>query len=348
MTVTGTAWSKTMRRTVLTSSAILVLAVAGWSASVSAHKANTTARTAGTVSGPERIWRNPGRVADLDLVYGAGGKAHAPDLAGTFTFVREDTNASSPKFDVTDGQGVEWKVKLGQEAQPETAATRFLWAAGYFVDEDYYVAKLTVQGLPALHRGQEHVSPAGVVHGARLERKRGSGEKLGDWDWFANPFVGRRELNGLRVMMSLMNSWDLKAVNNSIYAVNGERHYAVTDVGASFGKTGGAGTRTKGVPGDYRDSTFIAKLTRDRVDFVLHSRPFFLAAIAVSNYRERTKMERITRHIPRADARWLGRRLSMLSDHQIRDGFRAAGYGPADVAALARTMRQRIAALKAL
>jgi hypothetical protein len=337
-----------MRRTALTLCAILMLALAALPAGVTAQKAGTIAPKAGAASGPERIWRDPGNMASLNLLYGAGGRAHAPDATGAFTFVSEDTLASSPKFDVTDGQGVEWKVKLGQESQPETAATRFLWAAGYFVDEDYYLAKLTVKGLPALHRGQELVSPGGVVHGARLERKRTAGEKLGDWDWFANPFVGRRELNGLRVMMSLLNSWDLKAVNNSIYEVNGEHHYAVTDVGASFGKTGAAGTRSKGVPGDYEDSKFIAKVTPGFVDFVLHSRPFFLGAIAVSNYRERTKMEEITKHIPRADARWLGRRLAMLTDKQIRDGFRAAGYRSADVEALTRTLRHRIAALKAL
>ena len=96
--------------------------------------------------------------------------------------------ATSPKFEVIDGQGVEWKVKLGPESQPETAATRFLWAAGYFVDEDYYVAELTVKGLPTLQRGQEFVSPGGIVHGARLERKRTTVKKLGDWDWFDNPF----------------------------------------------------------------------------------------------------------------------------------------------------------------
>jgi hypothetical protein len=337
-----------MRRTALTLCAIQMLALAALPAGVTAQETGTIAPKAGAASVPERIWQDPGRVAGLDLVYGVGGKAHAPDPAGTFTFVKEDTLASSPKLDVIDGQGVTWKVKLGQESQPETAATRFLWAAGYFVDEDYYLAKLTVKGLPTLHRGQEYVSPGGVIHGARLERKRTAGEKLGDWDWFANPFLGRRELNGLRVMMALMNSWDLKAVNNSIYEVDGEHHYAVTDVGASFGKTGNAMTRTKGVPRDYEDSKFIAKVTPGFVDFVLHSRPFFLGAVAVSNYSERTKMEKITHHIPRADARWLGRRLSMLTDKQIRDGFRAAGYGAADVQGLTKTLRHRIAALKAL
>jgi len=84
------------------------------------------------------------------------------------------------------------------------------------------------------------------------------------------------------------------------------------------------------------------------VDLVLHSRPFFLSAIAVSNYRERSKMEQITKDIPRADARWLGQRLSKLTDRQIRDAFRAAGYGADDVGILAKAIRKRIAALKAL
>ena len=49
-------------------------------------------------------------------------------------------NGTSPKLKVKDAQGVEWKVKMGAEPQAETAATRFLWAAGYFVDEDYFQA----------------------------------------------------------------------------------------------------------------------------------------------------------------------------------------------------------------
>jgi hypothetical protein len=205
-----------------------------------------------------------------------------------------------------------------------------------------------VNGLPTLRRGQEFVSTGGIVHGARLERKRTAVEKLGDWDWFANPFLGKRELNGLRVMMSLLNNWDLKQVNNSIYVVDGERHYVVSDAGATFGNTGNTLTRSKGVPEDYENSKFIAKTTPRFMDFVLHSRPFFLTAIDVPNYQERTRMEKITQHIPRADARWLGHRLAMLTDDQIRDGFRAAGYGTGDVEILTRTIRARIAALEAL
>ena len=335
-----------MRQSTLKLCAILMLALAALSAGVTAQQ--TSAKKADAAKVSERIWRDPGDVASLDLLYGAGGRAHAPAARGTFTFAKEDPLETSPKFDVTDGHGVAWKVKLGEEAQPETAATRFLWAAGYFTDEDYYVAELRVKGLPTLRRGQEFVFPGGIVHSARLERMRTTGEKLGDWDWFANPFQGHRELNGLRVMMSLLNNWDLKQVNNSIYEVDGQRHYVVSDAGATFGNTGNALMRSKGVPADYEHSKFIAKVSPNFIDFVLHSRPFFLGAVQVSNYHERTKMEEITKHIPRADARWLGQRLSMLTDSQIRDGFRAAGYGAGDVEILTKTMRHRFTALKAL
>ena len=336
-----------MRRIALNSCGILVLALTALPVGVGAQKPDSAAMKA-AASLPERIWRDPGNMAALNLMYGSGGKAHAPNPAGTFTFVGEDSNATNPKFDVVDGRGVEWKVKLGEESQSETAATRFLWAAGYFVDEDYFVAELRVKELPTLQRGQEFVSSGGIVHGARLERKRTTVEKLGNWDWFDNPFVGQRQLNGLRVMMALINSWDLKDVNNSIYVVDGERRYVVSDLGSSFGKSGRLGTQSKGVPRDYAESTFIKKVAPDLVDFVLHSRPFFLSAVAISLYRERTRMEQITEDIPRADARWVGQRLSRLTVRQIRDGFRAAGYGADDVEILTKAIRKRIAALKAL
>ncbi len=99
-------------------------------------------------------------------------------------------------------------------------------------------------------------------------------------------------------MMSLLNNWDLKQVNNAIYVVDGEHHYAVSDAGATFGNTGNAMTRSKGVPKDYEGSKFIAKDTPEFVDFVLHSRPFFLAVFSASRYEERARMEKITQAHP--------------------------------------------------
>jgi hypothetical protein len=239
-------------------------------------------------------------------------------------------------------------VKLGHEPQSETAATRLLWAAGYFVNEDYYLPELHVSGLPQLRRGQEYVSSGGVVHGARLKRHLKGEKKLGSWDWFHNHFAGTRELNGLRVMMALINDWDLHAYNNEVYETDEERIYLVADVGATFGKTGNNFTRTKSVLRDYAGSQFIQNSTPEYVDFVLHSRPFALSVINFHNYHERTQMEDVTKHIPRADARWLGQRLSQLSDEQIHDCFRGAGYAPQEVEGYAKVVEKRIAELKAL
>ena len=216
----------------------LTLILLTFSASLSAQKNDKDKENEKAANLPQVIWRDPGDMASLNMIYGAGGEVHVPDANGKFTFVVEDMEGTSPKFDVTDEQGVRWRVKLGQEPQSETAATRLLWAAGYFVDEDYYLAELKVTGMPKLRRGGNFVSDDGTVHKARLERKLKEVKKLGNWDWFDNPFLGKQELNGLRVMMSLLNNWDLKEVNNSIYNVDGERRYLVNDAGATFGKTG--------------------------------------------------------------------------------------------------------------
>jgi hypothetical protein len=307
-----------------------------------------TERAEAAANLPAAIMRDPGDPADLDVYDGSGGKEHAPDPNGTYTFVKEDLKQTSPKFDVVDGQGEHWRVKLGAEPQAETAATRLLWAVGYFVDDDYYFARFKVQGLPRLHRGREYVGEGGVVFGARLKRKPKSVKKLGDWSWFDNPFLGTKELNGLRVMMCLVNNWDLAADNNSIYETDGERRYLVSDVGASFGSTGDSFARSKNKLSDYERTKFIKKKDGDYVDFVMHSRPFLLTAVNVGNYRDRARMEEVAKHIPRADAKWLGAKLAQLSESQIRDCFRAAGYSPEQIDGFTKVVQQRIAELAAL
>jgi hypothetical protein len=293
------------------------------------------------------IWQDPGDISTLNLTYGIGGAADAPDPNATYTFVEEDMNGTSPKVKVKDAQGVEWKLKMGAEPQAETAATRLLWAAGYFVDEDYYATEVKVAGLPKLKRGEQFVSD-GALHGVRLERKIKGQKDLGTWEWFKNPFVGTREFNGLRVMMSLLNNWDLKTINNSVYEINGEHRYVVSDVGATFGKTGDPMMRSKSDVKGYENSKFIEKEKGGFIDFTMHSRPAFIAAINAPNYKERADMEKVTQHIPHDDARWLGERLSHLSDEQIRDCFRSAGYTSEEVEDYTRVIKDRIAALNAL
>ena len=297
---------------------------------------------------PAALWRDPGDISKLDLFYGAGGKDDAPDPGGHLTFVKEDLSETNPKFDVEDEKGRKWRVKLGPESQAETAATRLLWAAGYFVDEDYYLAEIRVDNLPRLHRGRQFVSAGGMVHGARLELRRKDVKKLGDWDWFENPFKGAKELNSLRVMMCLINNWDLDADNNSIYETGSERRYVVSDAGASFGKTGDSNSRSKNVLKDYVQARFIEKVSGNDVDFVMHSRPFFLTVFNASNYHKRTRMEDVAKDIPIADARWIGHLLAQLSGDQIHDCFRAAGYAPQLADGYAKAVEKRIRELNEL
>ncbi len=331
--------------------AVFALAALSLCAPAPAQEANKTPerKKLDTKDIPGLLWRDPGDVASLNMQYGAGGSEHQPQ--GKLKFLEEDMEGTNPKFDAEDEQGIRWKVKMGGEARPETAATRLLWAAGYFVDEDYYLPVVQVEGMKALKRGQKYVSPDGAVQGARLKRHIKGEKKAGNWSWFNNRFEGTRELNGLRVMMALMNNWDLKESNNKIYTYekSGEARYVVSDLGASFGKTGAYQSRSKGKVEDYRRTQFLKEVQEDYVDFNLHSRPLFPVAIFNHRaYRMRTDMEKIVQHIPRADAKWIGQRLALLSHEQIRDCFRAGGYSREEAEDLAQVVEKRIAELNRL
>ena len=158
------------------------------------------------------IWHDRGDAAALDLVAGPGGKDHEP---GTDFTIHRGISRAELRRSLTSKTNTapSGRSNSGEEAKSETAATRLLWAAGYVVDEDYYRPQIHVQGLTRLARGQEFVSNGDTVTGARLERET-EGEESSTWSWYDNPFIGTREFNGLRVMMALVNNWDLKDVNN--------------------------------------------------------------------------------------------------------------------------------------
>jgi len=287
------------------------------------------------------LWRDRGDISSLNLLEGPGGKKHHP--AGKFTFVKEEKEGTAPKFEVLDEKGAEWKVKLGEETKSETAATRLVWAVGYFADEDYYLPEIQVEKMPRLGRGCEYVAAGGVVHGVRLERKIHGQKKSGNWSWFNNPLEGTRELSGLRIMMALLNNWDLKEINNAVYSEEGENsRYVVSDLGATFGRTGNPLVRSKSNLRDYRGTKFVQNVNPEHVDFYLSSRSFFLTVFDVPNYIARTKMQGVVKHIPRTHAQWLGRLLGQLSAEQIRDCFRAAGYSPQEVEGFAEVVQSRI------
>ena len=56
----------------------------------------------------------------------------------------------------------------------------------------------------------------------------------------------------------------------------------------------------------------------------------------------------IGRHVPRADAKWIGQVLGQLTPDQICDAFRAAGYPTQEANEFAAVVQSRIAELNAL
>jgi hypothetical protein len=295
-------------------------------------------------SEPVVMWTDPGDIASRDLFDGPGGPNRAP--RGAFQFEKEDLDGTNPKFAVKDQDGVKWKVKMGIEARPETVASRFLWAVGYFANEDYFVSDLHVQAMPAhLHRGQNMVAADGSVPDVRLKRE--DEKKIGTWSWRDDPFTGTRELNGLRTLMAVINNWDLKDENNAIYDVGGQRIFTISDIGASFGCPDRCWPqdKAKGDLEEYSRSRFIRKLTADTVSFETPARPAYPYAVNPKEYVGRIHLEWIGRDIPRADAKWMGSLLAHLSRQQIHDAFRAAGYSPEDIGEFSKVLEGRIKAL---
>ena len=302
------------------------------------------------------LWRQPNDVSTRNLYFGPGGKRDQPQ--GPFTFIKEDLDGSNPKFTVRDRDGVKWKVKLGAEAKPESVATRLVWAVGYFANEDYFLPTLRVTGMPA-HLQRKHadrfIEPDRSMRNVRLKREPEDEKKVGTWRWRDDPFSGTRELNGLRVMMALINNWDLKDLNNGIYdekrrGLPDERIYMVSDLGGSFGTAWLDRTRikSKGNLNWYSRTRFIKKIHENSVDFEDPRRPALVVLVNPHEFFSRLGLRWIGRNVPRADAKWMGGLLAELSDAQIRDAFRAAGYSPQEVDGFSSVVESRIAELNRL
>jgi hypothetical protein len=276
-----------------------------------------------TYTGTPVMWHEPGDIESRNLLLGAGGEAMKPDISHV-TFIEQKEGGWSTKYRVRDAAGNEWIAKIGKEAQPETAANRLLWAAGYETEITYLVPHLMIDGK-------------GAFDNVRLEARPKNIKRTGIWKWEDNPFKGKPELQGLKIMMLLINNWDMKDDNNQILATRDDTggddalRYIISDLGGSFGKTGGVITRSRNKPSDYVKAQFIEKVNGDVIDF---------------NYGGKNK--KLFDNITVADARWISGWLTRLSDEQIKDAFRAANYSAAEVDEMAKSFRDRINTLAAL
>jgi hypothetical protein len=299
------------------------------------------------------VWKDPGDIAARDLRYGAGSAALQP--RPPFTFVEEDTGGTQPKFMVRDAAGVLWNVKLGIEAQSETVSTRLVWAVGYFAEEAYYVPEAVIAGLARLKRGGDEVKPGGVVGGARFEPRRDGHQRVGEWEWDENPFVNTRELDGLKLLMMMLNNWDARDANNKVVRVTTETgmetRYLVSDLGATLGKAGGWPSHSKSDPEDFAESGFVEGVEDGIVKFDYSTRPTGLGTFALlypPYFLSQRDVERGLKGVTVQHARWMGALLAQLTDGQLRQAFAAAHYDAADTDVYVGALRSRIHQLTAL
>ena len=263
---------------------------------------------------PAVLWREPTDIGSRDLFLGPGGEAMKPDLSSV-TFIKVETGGHTKKWRVRDGSGNEWVVKFGNEAQPETAASRLVWAAGYYTDIDYFVPEVKIEGK-------------GTAKDVRFEARPKTIKRYDtEWDWDDNPFRGKSELQGLKVLMVLLNNWDLKNSNHRVLFIkdDNELRYVVSDLGVAFGKTGNMITHNRNRPDEYVKTKFIKNVDGGNVLFDFHA-----------------THDKMLGNVTVAQARWMGQILSQLSDKQISDAFRAANYTPEEIDILTKTVRGRI------
>jgi hypothetical protein len=293
-----------------------------------------------------RIWRDPGDVSQLDLAAGPGGPHGVPQAP--FTFVEEHLTGSQPCVSVLDGRGRRWRVKWGDEVNAEALATRLAWAAGYFVEVTYFVREGQIANVTGLQRAAGCVDEQTRFRDARFELEEPGVAKHFDehsWAWNDNPFVGTRELHGLKIVMMWLSNWDAKDVrdvargsNTAIFEYpNGsgmrEARYLIIDWGGAFGRWGSIVRRGRwdchafaaetesfvlGVDGEYLRFGYTGQRTAD-----------------------------IAEGIRVSDAAWLLQTVGRLGPEQIAEAVRASGGTPEEIAIFSRALRARLDKLAA-
>ncbi len=263
------------------------------------------------------LWRERSDIGSCNLYLGPGGEAMKPDL-NKVTFIQDKESGGSAKFRVRDGAGREWMVKVGGETQAEVAASRIVWAVGYYTDVNYLAPRVEIEGK-------------GSFQNARFEARSKGIKRLDEWMWDDNPFAGTNELQGLKVLLALLDNWNLKNENNKILFVRedeagrSELRYIISDFDVKLDKTGVSPAVWHTLPAKPAAAKFIDKVKDNLIDF---------------GYSGRHK-ERLA-GITVAQARWIGSWLARLSDGQLRDALRAGNYSADEIQFLEKTLRSRI------
>jgi hypothetical protein len=238
-------------------------------------------------------------------------------------------------------------VKWGNEVRSENAAVRLAWACGYFAETTYFVPSGTIEGATDLQRARDCVNDECRFIDARFELEEPGVRKLFEehsWAWNDNPFVGSRELHGLKIIVMLLSNWDTKdrrdvarGSNTAIFEhrVSRWRHearYLITDWGGSMGRWGGTiVTRGRWDPAGFEAQTpqFVTGVDHGTVSFGYTGQRTADVAIGITT----------------RDVAWLHGYLGRITDSQLRDTLEASGATADEIEQFARSLRDRISQL---
>jgi hypothetical protein len=258
------------------------------------------------------LWAPPHDLAERDLFAGPWGLNHAPDPDAVYTFEEYKQGGVNPGMTVRDPNGREWKVKQppltgrGAEGPIEVVVSRILSAVGYHQPPVYF--------LPSFKLAKDGITRTEV--GGRFRLKLESLKDKGEWRWRENPHAGTRPLNGLLVILLILNSSDLKDSNNTLYEFRSggavERWYVVRDLGTALGSTARL-TPIRGNPDVFERLGFIKGVKNGYVEFDYNGR----------------HQKLVDKRLTPADVGWACGLLAQLSHEQWLDAFRAGGYNPA-------------------
>ena len=271
------------------------------------------------------MWVEPTDLASRDLYYGPWGRELAPDPKDVYDLVELKHTGVNLGMTVKDSKDREWSVKqpfpgnLDSEAPVEVVVSRLLSAVGYHQPPVYYLPAFTLKD----DFGKK------VEIGGRFRPKVEGLKEVGAWDWADNPFVGTREYQGLIVLLMMFNSTDLKNSNNSLYEHKEgdfvEQWYLTRDVGSALGDTNRIAPR-KNHADSFERMPFILGVNNGFVEFAYNG--WYKNLV-----RERIKPEEVA---------WAANLLGQLSDKQMQDAFRAAGYDPDVAGRFIAKLREKI------
>jgi hypothetical protein len=271
-----------------------------------------------------RLWREPSSADAADLRFGPGGSEGMP--APPFRFVEEHFSGSQPCVAVRDARDRLWRVKWGHEAKPEAFAVRVAAACGYFAEVTHFVPSGSIADITDLARARQCIDDSGRFEDARFELEDRAVRMLFDehsWAWNDNPFVGTRQLAGLKILNMLLSNWDTKdrrdvarGSNTAIFEVPSrwgrEARYLITDWGGAMGRWG---------------SNIVSRGRWDPAGFAAQT-PHFVTGVR-DNYvnfgYQGQRTSEIARDITVEHVAWFYRYARRLTVPALRQGLRACG-----------------------